>query len=136
MLSSAGKMVIKLSYIITILLLYAGKTPLQISLVMDADSAIFLIQNGAKLHESAFLTPDTGSTLHELYKSKTSLGLIKATKFAVEHGFRSHINVRDQDGNTALYVLLRHVGRTVKSCVQSEYDREVSWSLMNRDFCK
>ncbi|KAK2169297.1 hypothetical protein LSH36_11g03110 [Paralvinella palmiformis] len=101
-----------------------GKTPLQISLVTDAESAMFLMDNGAELKDSVFLT-DYGSTLHELYKSKMTLGLVKATKFALEHGFRSHINVRDQEGNTALYVLLRHVGRTVKSNIQSEYDMEL-----------
>ena len=101
-----------------------GKTPLQISLVTDAESAMFLMDNGAELKDTVFLT-DYGSTLHELYKSKMTLGLVKATKFALEHGFRSHINVRDQEGNTALYVLLRHVGRTVKSNIQSEYDMEL-----------
>jgi len=106
-----------------------GKTPLQISLVRDADSAIFLVQNGAKLSEKVFLTNDSGSTLHELYKSKTTLGLVKATKYAVENGLRSHINARDQDGNTALYVLLRHVGRTVRSNIQSDYDLEVQESV-------
>ncbi|ELT89611.1 hypothetical protein CAPTEDRAFT_190416 [Capitella teleta] len=101
-----------------------GRTPLQISLVMDAESAMFLMDNGAEFKDTVFLM-EGGSTLHELYKSKMTLGLIKATKFALEHGFRSHINVRDQEGNTALYVLLRHVGRTVKSAIQSEYDLEV-----------
>lgn len=105
-----------------------GKTPLQISLVMDAESALFLITNGAELKDTVFLT-DNGSTLHELYKRKVSLGLVKATKFALEHGFRSHINVRDQEGNTALYVLLKHVGRTVKSNIQSDYDHEVQESV-------
>jgi len=56
-------------------------------------------------------------------------GLAKATKFALEHGFRSHINARDRDGNTALYVLLRHVGRTVKTAVQYDYDAEVRESI-------
>jgi len=56
-------------------------------------------------------------------------GLAKATKFALEHGFRSHINARDRDGNTALYVLLRHVGRTVRTAVQSDYDAEVRESI-------
>jgi len=56
-------------------------------------------------------------------------GLAKATKFALENGFRSHINARDRDGNTALYVLLRHVGRTVKTAVQSDYDGEVRESI-------
>jgi len=56
-------------------------------------------------------------------------GLAKATKFALENGFRSHINARDRDGNTALYVLLRHVGRTVKTAVQSDYDAEVRESI-------
>ena len=56
-------------------------------------------------------------------------GLAKATKFALEHGFRSHINARDRDGNTALYVLLRHVGRTVRTAVQSKYDAEVRESI-------
>ena len=101
-----------------------GKTPLQISLVMDAESAMFLMDNGAEIKDTVFLT-ENGSTLHELYRSKTTLGLEKATKFALEHGFRSHINVRDPEGNTALYVLLRHVGRTVKSNIQSDYDREL-----------
>ena len=97
-----------------------GKTPLQISLIHDAESAMFLRDNGAEIKDTAFLT-EYGSTLHELYRSKMSLGLVKATKFALEHGFRSHINVRDQEGNTALYVLLRHVGRTVKSSIQVKY---------------
>lgn len=101
-----------------------GKTPLQISLVMDAESAMFLMDNGAVIKDSVFLT-EGGSTLHELYRLKMTLGLVKATKFGLEHGFRSHINVRDQEGNTALYVLLRHVGRTVKSTIQSDYDREL-----------
>ena len=101
-----------------------GKTPLQISLVMDAESAMFLRDNGAELKDTVFLT-DSGSTLHEMYRAKKTLGLVKATKFALEHGFRSHINVRDSEGNTALYVLLRHVGRTVKSSMQSDYDTEV-----------
>ena len=105
-----------------------GKTPLQISLVMDAESAMFLLSNGAELNDSVFLT-ENGSTLHELIKRKSNLGLLKATKFALEHGFRSHINVRDQEGNTALYVLLRHVGRTVRSNIQSEYDHEVQESV-------
>ena len=105
-----------------------GKTPLQISLVMDADSALFLMNHGAQLKDSVFLT-ENGSTLAELYRRKTSLGLIKATKFALEHGFRNHINARDKEGNTALYVLLKHVGRTVKSNIQSEYDREVQESI-------
>jgi len=56
-------------------------------------------------------------------------GLAKATQFALEHGFRSHINARDRDGNTALYVLLRHVGRTVRTAVQSKYDAEVRDSI-------
>jgi Ankyrin repeat len=55
--------------------------------------------------------------------------LAKATKFALEHGFRSHINARDRDGNTALYVLLRHVGRNVKTAIQSDYDAEVRDSI-------
>ena len=101
-----------------------GKTPMQISLVLDAEGAMFLMDNGAEVKDTVFLT-DYGSTLHELYKSKTTLGLVKATKFALEHGFRSHINIRDQEGNTALYVLLRHVGRTVRSNIQSEFDEEV-----------
>lgn len=101
-----------------------GKTPLQISLLMDTDNALFLMDNGAEVKESVFLTED-GSTLHELYRSRTIPGLVKATKFALEHGFRSHINIRDQEGNTALHVLLRHVGRTVQSNYQSEYDMEV-----------
>ena len=101
-----------------------GRTPLQISLLMDAESALFLMDNGAEFKDTVFLT-ENGSTLHELYKSKVTLGLAKATKFALEHGFRSHINIRDQEGNTALYVLLRHVGRTVKSNIQSDYDHEV-----------
>lgn len=101
-----------------------GKTPLQISLLIDAESAMFLRDNGAEFKDTVFLT-ENGSTLHELYKSKKNLGLVKATKFALEHGFRSHINARDQEGNTALYVLLSHVGRTVKSSIQSDYDMEV-----------
>ncbi len=101
-----------------------GRTPLQISLITDAEGAMFLMDNGAELKDSVFLT-ENGSTLHELYKSKITLGLVKATKFALEHGFRSHINVRDQEGNTALYVLLRHVGRTVRSNIQSDYDMEL-----------
>ena len=101
-----------------------GKTPLQISLIMDAESATVLRDNGAIIESAAFLTDD-GSTLHELYKSKISLGLVKATKFALDHGFRTVINVRDQEGNTALYVLLRHVGRSVHSSIQVEFDREV-----------
>lgn len=105
-----------------------GKTPLQISLVTDADSAIFLMDNGADFKENVFLT-ENGSTLHELYRSKMTLGLVKATQFALDHGFRSHINIRDEDGNTALYVLLRHVGRTVKSHIQSDYDYEVEECL-------
>lgn len=60
---------------------------------------------------------------------QVSLGLAKATKFALEHGFRSHINARDRDGNTALYILLRHVGRTVRTAIQSEYDAEVRDSI-------
>jgi hypothetical protein len=55
--------------------------------------------------------------------------LVKATKFALEHGFRNHINARDREGNTALYVLLRHVGRTVKTAIQSDYDAEVRESI-------
>lgn len=105
-----------------------GRTPLQISLVMDAESALFLIANGAELKDTVFLT-ENGSTVHELYRRKISLGLLKATKFALEHGFRSHINVRDQEGNTALYVLLKHVGRTVKGNIQSEYDHEIQESV-------
>lgn len=101
-----------------------GKTPLQISLITDAESAIVLRDNGAEIKNTAFLTDD-GSTLHELYKSKVSLGLVKATKFALEHGFRSVINVRDQEGNTALCMLLRHVGRNVNNSIQVEFDREV-----------
>lgn len=49
-----------------------GRTPLQISLAMDADSAIFLVDNGAKIEDSVFLTYGDGSTLHELYRSKVS----------------------------------------------------------------
>ena len=101
-----------------------GKTPLQISLITGAEIATFLMDNGAVLNDTVFLT-EYGSTLHELYKKKTTLGLAKATKFALEHGFRSHINVRDQEGNTALYILLRHVGRTVKSNIQPDYDQEL-----------
>ena len=47
----------------------------------------------------------------------------------MEHGFRSHINARDRDGNTALYILLRHVGRTVRTAIQSDYDAEVRESI-------
>ena len=47
------------------------------------------------------------------------------TKFALEYGFRSHINVRDQEGNTALHVLLKHIGRTVRVNIQSDYDKEL-----------
>ncbi len=101
-----------------------GKTPLQISLLMDTDNALFLMDNGAEFKESVFLT-DEGSTLHEMFRYKVSLGLVRATKFALEHGFRTHINLRDQEGNTALHILLRHVGRTVRGNIQSEYDREM-----------
>ena len=101
-----------------------GKTPLQISLVTDTESAMFLMDHGAQIKETVFLT-ESGSTLHELYKSRVTLGLLKATRFALDHGFRSHINVRDQEGNTVLNVLLRHVGRTVNCSIQSDYDHEV-----------
>jgi len=50
-----------------------GRTPLQISLAMDADSAIFLVDNGAKIEDSVFLTYGDGSTLHELYRSKVGI---------------------------------------------------------------
>ena len=101
-----------------------GKTPLQISLLMDTDNALFLMSNGAEFKDTVFLT-DGGTTLHEMYRSKVTLGLFKATKFALERGFRSYINIRDQEGNTALHVLLRHVGRTVRGNIQADYDREV-----------
>lgn len=105
-----------------------GKTPLQISLVIDAENATFLMNNGAQIKDTVFLT-NNGSTLHELYKRKVNLGLVKGTKFALEHGFRNHINMRDKDGNTALYVLLKCVGRTVRSTIQALYDREVIESI-------
>ena len=101
-----------------------GKTPLQISLLMDIDNALFLMDNGAEFKESVFLTED-GSTLHEMYKYKSTPGLYKATKFALDHGFRSHINLRDREGNTSLHILLRNVGRTVRGNIQAEYDNEV-----------
>ena len=101
-----------------------GKTPLQISLLMDTDNALFLMDNGAEFKDTVFLT-EGGTTLHEMYRSKVTLGLVKATKFALEHGFRAHINVRDHEGNTALHVLLRHVGRTVRGNLQADFDREV-----------
>lgn len=47
-----------------------GRTPLQISLAMDTDSAIFLVDNGAKIEDSVFLTYGNGSTLHELFRCK------------------------------------------------------------------
>ncbi len=100
-----------------------GKTPLQISLLMDTDNALFLMDNGAEFKDTVFLT-EGGTTLHEMYRSKVTLGLVKATKFALEHGFRAHINVRDHEGNTALHVLLRHVGRTVRGNLQAEFDKE------------
>ena len=40
---------------------------------MDADSAIFLVDNGAKIEDSVFLTFGDGSTLHELYRSKVCI---------------------------------------------------------------
>ncbi|ESO05819.1 hypothetical protein HELRODRAFT_159895 [Helobdella robusta] len=105
-----------------------GKTPLQISLVVDADNAKFLMNNGAEIKDTVFLI-DNGSTLHEMYKRKVNLGLVKATKFALEYGFRNHINMRDNEGNTALYVLLKCVGRTVRSAIQVSYDKEVIESV-------
>ena len=101
-----------------------GKTPLQISLIMDTDNAIFLMHNGVELKETVFLTED-GSTLHEMYRSKVTLGLAKSTRFALEHGFKAHVNKKDSEGNTALNVLLRHVGRTVRTNIQSDFDNEV-----------
>ena len=34
-------------------------------------------------------------------------------------------NMRDPEGNTSLHILLRNVGRTVGSSLQTEYDTEV-----------
>ena len=46
-----------------------GKTPLQISLLMDTDNTLFLMDHGAEFKDTVFLT-DEGTTLHEMYRFK------------------------------------------------------------------